>query len=1161
MSVQDTLDYDPQRARTRGAADTRPPPAWWEVHWDGVKAATEDAFHDVPGRAEELRNGELLAASAQLARDMGKDPTEYELMVPGEPGGNAPTLNSIAFWQDLAAHRKTHPGYMADLGADEADYDKRRLGTLQTQAQQRSEVMAKQGILGNLIGGAVGGFTDPINILTMPLGGGGATLAKETIGQAIWGVAKRAATEGAINAAVELGETPLRQLERVNTGGPDLTAGDVAFGVGSAFVGGAVFSAGLEGAGAGLGAARAKLDPNADARAMAAALRQHQPDYLLTPQQAAALHIIERDGQVSDASPYVNRYEENAAHAAKVDEFVRGWTKPIDETPPPGVPPKPKPRGPGALNAQILAGLRTHGLTEAQARGITAGIMAESRGDPTAFNPAGGGKGAYGIGQWRGDRLDKLRQRYGTDTPNLAQQIEFLVGELRGGDRGGAKVLGQGDEAAVLRSYIEDFMRPLKGPQTDNDISRGMDTLGREGEAPEAAPVDAEAEPIPRSPDLDAERPAMPIERADEPALPPQLAREQFASDDAWRVAQSASDAAHFGTEPHTTWETVLDQRRAELEPKLQAVLDDRRINLNNPDKLAARLGVDPELVRTALLDLSRQGRLDVLADGTGFVRHPPAAPEPAAPKPAKPIDALEFIASHGGIRDDEGHNLGLGHTAAELKGLSATAIKQARRNRKFGSPQIQTRTAKGPLLHSKGLTVDAAGELLHEAGYLAGADGGRPTEREVIDFLTERVRSGKPAYTREDLASAPAAGGFELPSRDEEIYYTRGLIADAAKEHFGVDHVDEDFLDYAAELKVDKRLEPHEAFAEAVNHYFDDVAWELHDGSTQFAGDLAGDWPFDDPEFGSQTGVDEAFLRRYEFDGGAAAEGEGGFGARASGQGEAGRQLSPAARDEAAANLEGGPPVPHETALQQFDEPGGEGTAAAADSIWHDIDTAEEIRAAREAAKREGAAKPPAAGAPPAEAPAAPTIISRETLGIGDGNFDVHGEELVQRIVEPVAAALERGDRVIFHVDKGKDVQIVRVEGRGMFDEKGQRWGTAPLLMPSAAKEHIRIEPAEAPGATESVTPPTLDLGEQVDPNLARKQAQELDIAAQQPLTGARKTGAAQDELMPEGLFAGAEAPTFDLGDGKGERTIADIAAELDADQAAIDTIKACLL
>lgn len=87
-------------------------------------------------------------------------------------------------------------------------------------------------------------------------------------------------------------------------------------------------------------------------------------------------------------------------------------------------------------------------------------------------------------------------------------------------------------------------------------------------------------------------------------------------------------------------------------------------------------------------------------------------------------------------------------------------------------------------------------------------------------------------------------------------------------------------------------------------------------------------------------------------------------------------------------------------------------------------------------------------------------------------------------------------------------------------------------------------------------------DIRAATDPNIAAKARQELDLAAQQPLLGGRKTGAAQSDIMPEGLFGGPEAPDmFDLDDGKGVRSVADIEAELNAEQAGIDAIKGCLL
>lgn len=133
-----------------------------------------------------------------------------------------------------------------------------------------------------------------------------------------------------------------------------------------------------------------------------------------------------------------------------------------------------------AFNPQIntlAQGLIKRGLNPEQAAGIAAGIVAESRGDPRAFNSAGGGNGALGIGQWRGPRQAALKARYGA-SPTLDQQLDFLVYELRGGDAGGKKVLAAQGTGNILQSYINDFMRPAAGKETVGDLKRGFAALG-----------------------------------------------------------------------------------------------------------------------------------------------------------------------------------------------------------------------------------------------------------------------------------------------------------------------------------------------------------------------------------------------------------------------------------------------------------------------------------------------------------------------------------------------------------------------------------------------------------------------------------------------------------------------------------------------------------
>ena len=127
----------------------------------------------------------------------------------------------------------------------------------------------------------------------------------------------------------------------------------------------------------------------------------------------------------------------------------------------------------------IVGRLKAAGIGEAQAQGIAAGIIAESKGDPNAFNGTNGGNGAYGIGQWRGARQRELFRRYGS-APSLDQQLEFLVSELKGGDAGGRSVLQAGDAKSALGAYVNNFMRPGAAGAA-GDLRRGQAALAANG--------------------------------------------------------------------------------------------------------------------------------------------------------------------------------------------------------------------------------------------------------------------------------------------------------------------------------------------------------------------------------------------------------------------------------------------------------------------------------------------------------------------------------------------------------------------------------------------------------------------------------------------------------------------------------------------------------
>jgi len=89
---------------------------------------------------------------------------------------------------------------------------------------------------------------------------------------------------------------------------------------------------------------------------------------------------------------------------------------------------------------------QSQGLPRQAAIGIASGLYFESDHtmDPRAKNMAGGGEGAHGIGQWRGERLDEFRKMFGknVEDASLREQLQFTLYELRGGADAGARKAG-----------------------------------------------------------------------------------------------------------------------------------------------------------------------------------------------------------------------------------------------------------------------------------------------------------------------------------------------------------------------------------------------------------------------------------------------------------------------------------------------------------------------------------------------------------------------------------------------------------------------------------------------------------------------------------------------------------------------------------------------
>lgn len=98
---------------------------------------------------------------------------------------------------------------------------------------------------------------------------------------------------------------------------------------------------------------------------------------------------------------------------------------------PASVDPADKPARTGAMNVQQLMQLLTsrYGLTVPQAAAVASNFYHESGLRPNAVNPVGGGTGARGLAQWRGDRTAAFVKQFGVtpDKATFEQQVEFAM--------------------------------------------------------------------------------------------------------------------------------------------------------------------------------------------------------------------------------------------------------------------------------------------------------------------------------------------------------------------------------------------------------------------------------------------------------------------------------------------------------------------------------------------------------------------------------------------------------------------------------------------------------------------------------------------------------------------------------------------------------------
>jgi len=133
---------------------------------------------------------------------------------------------------------------------------------------------------------------------------------------------------------------------------------------------------------------------------------------------------------------------------------------------------------------QFMADGATDLQAEAWASGLVGNLMVESGPDlnPAAYNSSGGGRGAFGIAQWRGDRLTGLQtfaSRRGAAPDDFQTQLDYVMYEFKTTEKSAYNKLKQTDNptdaATAIDKYYERSGGSVESKRVNyaNDVSNG----------------------------------------------------------------------------------------------------------------------------------------------------------------------------------------------------------------------------------------------------------------------------------------------------------------------------------------------------------------------------------------------------------------------------------------------------------------------------------------------------------------------------------------------------------------------------------------------------------------------------------------------------------------------------------------------------------------
>ncbi|MDR6847185.1 hypothetical protein [Sphingomonas sp. BE137] len=872
-----------------------------------------------------------------------------------------------AIWRDVQRIRQTDPGFLDSTPARTAqEFDAWLLKRSKDQRATAQGIIARQSGLGqNALGfgtDIVTGFTDPVNLATLPIGGGGKTIL-QTMGR-----------EALINGLTETAELPSTVQHRAELG-EQMSAGDMIADVGTAAIGGALLPGGLHVAGKALGAGGKALGAAGRAIAgsdagqavgravaplalraadlgkasdgeVAAAFSKAVPAEIRTPDQQAALHVLDRQSEIDAINPYVDTPTARDVHADRLQSALAALAQAGD---PDGIAPPLAPRTPVSQTvsretAPLVTGdaavstvmARIGQVENASGGGDVRNPRSSATGkyqftDRTWLNSYKRELGANGLSDaqilalradgamqdrlMRSLTLDNARYLHSIGQPETAGNLYLAHFAGPGGAR---RILEAEASTPIERVLSADAIKanPFLHGKTAGDVvawahakmgetpiadrlrlaGNGGDEAVRLAqqeldsanmEAALSARASGNADPA--APAIDITAHAVPyIDPSDEIALKPTVAASDGTAAQAGAIGGMGDAATPQPLTPRVNLPDAPVANDVDIRNAVRAYVTQTRESLK-PEIMAERLSIERDAVKAAL---------NAIADlpGIGLRQRRPGVF--ARQQDAAPRDLLGFLADHGGIRNDEGHDL--------IKGRNLPRVAPS----------------GGVLIRSKGMSIDRARELAAEAGYFHDAPpelgGDHITEDDMLQLIEHAVST--PHYARGDLETATAREVAR--ARQTQFAAARETIANTLDTH-GIAFTPVEHL-RAADWVASGELTPEAAIARVVNEHARDAldAFAQEAENTRYA-DLADEFEHTlaARDHGAGGGVDQSGISS-GLAGGGRARGEQPGGAAAD------------AREEAGLNG----PVLAEAPGPSLDDPNGPAGKAIAESLTHDV-------------------------------------------------------------------------------------------------------------------------------------------------------------------------------------------------------------------------------